>query len=701
MRNLQILPTFVLLLSMITVARAQEVADSLDSFYQLDELVVEGRTQKVVQNGIEYIPGKKMKKMAIDAFGLLYNMQIPQLTISPIDHSIKSATGDGVSLFIDFVPATEQDLQSLRPEDVLRVEVLEYPQDARFKSEARVVNFIMRKYEWGGYTKITATGRTLNDDFVSGSVYEKFKYKRWSFDASASSYGVWQNTYRSTQDDVFKDFMFNGNRCDMVSRTSSTTDYYAKTDNEQASLRAAWSGNSSYISHSVSFSRSGNPDQRKNLAVSFSDDLLPSTDAIDVASSQSISCAISGYYQFVLPNGNFINADWSFAHSGNKQYSDYTLGNMPSIKNGNSEKTYSPNFTLYYSKNLGHNNTIRGMASSWATFYHTDYLGTFDVPHKLTTSESMLFLEYMQNWGFGLSLYSRVGASYVFSHLNGEDIMHEWNPRLGVQLQYQINTKNNVSFEAWWNNSAPQAFTANNAIVQDNELLWIQGNPDLKNIYGPMITATYSLIPTNNFSMMAAFKYNSYANIPVFVFNEKPGYNGLVRTFSDDNTEQEISGLLSASLRLFDNSLALYASGEVKREIYTGIHPMRQTSFYGFVQASYYVRNFSFTLYYSSPNKRIVNTEGFVKTKPQAYGLNVSYSIGELKANLSFTNWFGDEHGRNQYSSSTYSSDQRYLVSGFARGLSLTLSYTFPYGKKVSRSDEITNEAIKKSAILE
>ncbi|MDE7343839.1 MAG: hypothetical protein K2N19_07485, partial [Muribaculaceae bacterium] len=114
-----------------TAAQAGEVAASVtdsDTAYadsiatELDEFVVEGRTQRVIKNGVEYMPDGKTKKMAHDATSLLEFMQIPQLSVSPENGQVTTAAGQQITSFINYVRVTENDLNGLRPEEVLRVE---------------------------------------------------------------------------------------------------------------------------------------------------------------------------------------------------------------------------------------------------------------------------------------------------------------------------------------------------------------------------------------------------------------------------------------------------------------------------------------------------------------------------------------------------------------------------------------------------
>lgn len=178
----RILISFVCAFGAVTTMAQSETNDTIKA-HELGEVVVEARTQRVIDRGVAYTPTNKIKKTATDAARLLELMNIPQLNITPGTMSAKTYAGKDVAMFIDFKEATDEDLQGLRTEDVLRVEVLQYPEDPRFGGQANVINFVMRKYEWGGYTKLTAKGTTLNIDRGDGILYSKFVNKNWTFDA--------------------------------------------------------------------------------------------------------------------------------------------------------------------------------------------------------------------------------------------------------------------------------------------------------------------------------------------------------------------------------------------------------------------------------------------------------------------------------------------------------------------------------------
>ena len=80
--------------------------------------------------------------------------------------------------------------------------------------------------------------------------------------------------------------------------------------------------------------------------------------------------------------------------------------------------------------------------------------------------------------------------------------------------------------------------------------------------------------------------------------------------------------------------------------------------------------------------------------------MQVTYAVGEFKAQLSSSNWWNKGRMYTDYDSEHYSSHGWTWVNGLTAGITLHLSYTFTYGKKVSRDDQLGQSGSGTSAIL-
>lgn len=691
---------FCVIIAIAAMAQT-ETPDSVKT-RELDEVIVEARTQRVIDRGVAYTPTNKTKKTATDATRLLELMNIPQLNITPGTMSVKTYAGKDVAMFIDFKEATDEDLQGLRPEDVLRVEVLQYPEDSRFGGQANVINFVMRKYEWGGYTKLTAKGTTLNINRGDGILYSKFVNKNWTFDANATGSITHNDNYNSYNVETFRDISVGDRHFDAITRTSqSGANYLQQSNSQSATFRATYETKDIEIIHSVSYNRTATPLERDLSSVSYSQDIFSASQALSNESGQTITPSLRGYYYFAMPKNNTLIASWSFAYGSTRRNSTYQLGELTPIINNNNETSYAPTLIIQYSKKFSHNNTFRTSLMTFNTIYHTDYEGSYNGLQKLLSSENMLFLEYMQNWKCGLSMYSRVGASYVIGRLNSINTLEQWNPRLGLQLDYKINEKHSASVEGWWGNNHPTPASSNSAIVQSNELLWLQGNPKLRNTTFITASASYTYIPTNKLSLSATAEYHGFLNKTAHDYFSMPGYDGLIRKEINSGDFHRYSGYLSATLKLFDNSLSLRASGQAERMVASGIDAQSMNLIAANLQANYYFRNFSFILYYQTPNRNLAPFDyGFRYHYKSTYGILANYAIGDFKAGLQFRNWFNSNRYYADFDSNRYSAHGWVWSASLARSVQLTLSYTFPYGKKVKRNNEISESESAGSAIL-
>lgn len=679
--------------------------DSTDSkSNELAEVVVEGRTQRVIKYGVEYMPDRRSKKMASDAISLLRYMQIPQLRVSPSDASVTTNAGQSVAIFIDYMPASAQDLRGMRTEDVLRVEVLDYPDDPRFQSYPHVINYIMRKYEWGGYTKASVVGGTLSSDILSCQAYSKFSYKNTVIDANVSAQMFHTDMSEAYSEQTYRDFYIGERHYDSVTRIATTPDGEDRNNNNQfASLRAAWSNQKNVrLTHTVSFYRSASPLEESSEAVTYSIPTLPSTASLGSSWFQTVSPQINGNYYFIFSKGHSLYVDWRFGYYHTKGSSFYQLGQISPIISSNSEDTYSPEVTMQYSKRFSNNNMLRTSLMTINSIYDTDYGGTsYNGRQNLLSSENMLFLEYMQSWQCGLNLYSRAGVSYVAGRVNGVTTLSSWNPRLGFQLQYGINRKNSASLSAFWGNSHPHPSVVNSAIVQSSELMWLMGNPDLKNTLFASVEANYNYIPTNTFGLNANVSYVANPNKATHEYLVLPGYDGLVRTNINSGTIHNLSANVSASLKLIDNRLHLQGGVGANHVRLTGIDAMTLNYVACNVDANYYLGDFAFTLYYNSPYKSTgLGMNGVTTWHKSTYGLRIAYAIGEFKANLSFSGWFDSNRQYTRYDSEHYSFYTWGCQPNLGRQLHLTLSYTVPYGKVVRRDNELQTSGSVNSAIL-
>lgn len=668
---------------------------------QLQEVVVEGRTQRVIKHGVEYIPDKKSKNLASDATSLLRHMQIPQLRISPDGKSVTTYNDKSLSFFIDYMPASENDLSGLLPKDVVRVEVLDFPDDPRFDGAQHVVNFVMRKYTWGGYTKLTASGGALSQYHATGYAYSKFVTGKWTLDANVS--GGWSQTDRNTytKTETFRDIFVGDRHYDEVTRISSSDgDYKSLFNYENASIRATYATDSTLIRHTISFGRFDTPKEVSGASVIYNPQIFDADHSYSDTSERQIFPSINGYYRFILPKGNTLLAYWGFSYNSNSYNSIYTLGDMTPISNSSSEDTYSPHVGVQYSKKFAYDNTLRLFFTTSMDFFNTGYEGSYDGTQKLFADESMMFVEYMQNWKFGLSLYSRFGASYTVNRVNGVNNLKEWNPRLGLQLSYQINDKHSVSAEAWWGNSHPQASTTNTALIRNDELMWTQGNPDLKNMLFSQAEASYTYIPTNILSLSATFRYTGNPHYIKYIYSTMTGYDGVVKRPVNEGTLHDYIGYLSGSLRLLNNSLNFSLFGMVRHTRLGGEYPNSLTNIYGNINASYSRSHWSVQLYYATPYKSMNDGQTTRKLKC-SYGLSADLSFGDFRASLNFSNWF--EKDRFMYRTlytPHYSSVSETWDAGNSRSISVSLSYMFKYGKKVKQGDELSGGGSGSSAIM-
>ena len=95
-------------------------------------------------------PTESQLKQSSSGYDLLANLMIPDLQINPIQNQIKTINGGNVEVRINDVKATQAQISSLRPSEVLRIEYIDNP-GIRYSGSSveAVINYIVKRQSAG------------------------------------------------------------------------------------------------------------------------------------------------------------------------------------------------------------------------------------------------------------------------------------------------------------------------------------------------------------------------------------------------------------------------------------------------------------------------------------------------------------------------------------------------------------------------
>lgn len=163
-----------------------ETDSIVGSTYNLDEVVVEADKEVRLKNGMAYYPGEEIKKFSYDGINLLSRMIIPTLRVNPFNNTVTSMSGGDVTYFINGMRSTYEEVMAIDPCYINRIDVLQNPTEAKYQGAETVIDYVVTRYLWGGFTKVAAAGG-IPSLFANGDIQSGFTYKRMTYNIYLSS----------------------------------------------------------------------------------------------------------------------------------------------------------------------------------------------------------------------------------------------------------------------------------------------------------------------------------------------------------------------------------------------------------------------------------------------------------------------------------------------------------------------------------
>lgn len=673
------------------VAAIDTAAIDTADYETLDAVTVEAVMQRTGAEKSVYIPTTRQRNASQSATDLLSRMDIPQISVPYGSTAVKTVSGQDVAVFIDYVPATEDELEMMRTSDVLRVEYLQSPTDTRFGGKTNVINFVMRKYDYGGYVRTR-----LYENFWANSgqaqVNGRFNYRRMTFDVMGYGYYCANDHTGTAQTETFRlpDGLGGTNT---IERQSTSTGAKFRRNDYSASFRARYTSDKFTANNILAFRDTRIPHNDSQGAVTYSGGDFDDSEYTTVNDSRRQNVTYTGYYYIGIGERNSLTIQPTYAYSHTTQGSVYTEAGLAPIVNDAGDNSTLANTSIEYGHTFGggHSFTLYG----YGQYEHnrTRYTGTTEALDRTSSYTGNFDAGYSFARG-GFSSTVRFGWSLSHIDYNGEK--NDFNsPYADLSLQYSPNTKNSASaymHTAGWPISSNYK---SDRMIQDSPLLWRTGNPALTAYRSWDFGVQYVYMPSN------AWRFSGYAyawivgNRAAFdyqPFEYQPGEQGLVR-----NIIQPAGGFGRYNVGFNINWRPLGGkfniTGSLTETITHNGRPynLDKSVLSGYVQAMYYIGNFNIVAAYVSRGYSFDDSmSGFYTRSRDAFALAAGWNSGSWNVNLHLQNMFR-WHWRTSTTAMTSAyydvTRQNYGVDNHAL-IQAKVTYTFSFGKKSKRDSD-------------
>ena len=675
---------------------------------RMDELPIRLQTVKVEADNTHtstdktiYRPTQRQKNASQTVVDLLRYLAIPQININLVDESVTTLTGGEVAIYVDGLPATSEELKGMRTADVRRIEYLDFPTDPRFGGNEHVINFIMQKYEYGGYTKLSGSENIMVGLSSRAAIYSKFSYKSMIFDlyAGVSNHDIRHaGTSRvgeyTLADKESKDYM--------VTRREEFDDTHFRYNQYPVTFRAVYDSGNIQIGNTAGFNFDQSPIAETRGHLSYSPKSVTGCSYQNNQPYTTRHFIWSGAYYFILPN-DFQLSISPKANYGHTNYSYIYMSSLPgseAIDNTSREDYYrfSGGVSLY--KGISNKHSASANIYAGTNKNEVKYIGSTHYENSFTDSYAGVRLGYNFNnrrWRFD----SNIALQWERNGINGEYVS-ELYPLINISGRYSPSGHHSLHAFFHYGANYPGENVKTPNVLQDNELMYKTGNPDLSLSRQITFNLQYNWILDNTFSMSIYGQYFGEYNLYVPVFERYKDGQAILRTYSSDQDYNRTQTGLSFNLKLLEGSLQLAAQPSVSIFRYSGCYNMSKNPFSINASATYYIRKFYLQASYQSADKTIQGNQGVWYRTRDFYQLQTGWGNSNWNIRLSAINMFrGDWCGAIQtLNSPIYSETMMQGGTYYHRRINLSVTYTFGYGKKVQRSNEVGEQSGGSSAIL-
>lgn len=647
----------------------------------LDEVTVEADMAETTRGGMKYYINAYQREASNDAYTLLNSMNIPGIDVDRRSGKASTATGEAITYYVDGHPASDMELRAIRPKDVLRVEFYDYPLP-QFDMKRPIINYVMKKYEYGGYVSLSGTQGFLNEngDYRANFVFNKKKLTYMLLlNGGYSDLNEGTNTkesYRMEENGGFD-----------LSRERNYIDGKSRNYNLGATGLLQYQSDGLMLQNVVMLNYNKQPKKIASDVLNYTPELMPPTESWSSATSKGIQPFWMLYVRKQIKKNQMIAVGTRIQYANTESSSRYTLladGFNP-IANDAKSHTYNYMIGTQYSYSFKNNCSLIFSPKIQGNISHVRYTGTNPSLQDVGQTSINVPLYYQgmfkNKYEFSVTVQGTIQTYKVNDNKRHTEIAPTASLYLNIPLSRHARIGGNIAYMIF---PGGQAAIRSETTQQIDEITLQRGNPDM-GMYNTMFANVFYTHAFGNF-ILSPYAYTTHDfDSPMNTYYMENGM--LVKSYADEIGDSHYIGVgLDGSLQLFDRSLVLKAGVNYKNYRYTGLYDRHGNYCSYSLGASYYYRKFSVSLSYKSKQKGFNNGDSHYEIKP-SYDLFMTYG---------HRNWYFEAGCSNVFNKGWYEKTditaKDYLTTNWSYSDAMDpqfyvkVSYSFDFGRKLQHT---------------
>ncbi|MEN2436586.1 outer membrane beta-barrel protein [Weeksellaceae bacterium A-14] len=685
-QNKWVFAFFAFLVATSMFAQISEEKDTLKT-KEIQEVLLKSQKKKQFADHANYTFDKEALENARHSKDLLTTL--PELQLDPISNTVTSIKGGKVLFLINGLEASDNQIKSIAPTNVVRVEYFDIP-PAKYSQRAdTVVNIIVKNPEIG-YSYGADVTSALTTGFVNGSAYAGYTKGKNDF---GLEYSINLRDYDNRQYSKVYDYFLNGAHYRSEERGK---DHFGYTD-QDFTLRYANVVSGKYTFQSkFSFAVNSNFNHGNGNSLFIKDLQSENHNTIHNSGSNYSAPILDLYYSKNLGKKDelSLNLIGSYYNTKSNQFDyEWITGTEDDVFNNDMNLKAKQTGIV---GEIAHTHTFeKGNLSSGYRITNTNIsnnlanlLGISDYSVNYLTQ--YLYTEYSSKKD---KFSYRLGIGITNIHNRSAETTQDdltLNPKL--VLSYSIANNQSIRLTSDYTSKSPWADALSNNIVQVVPNIYRTGNPYLKPSHIFRNNLVYSF---NNkyvdFNLVPFYNilYKDITQFYVFAV-ELNGYN---LTYDNSEYTRQVGVQFSGSIKPFGNSLLVikpflqFSSILLKKENNTKIKNDYLRNF--FTISSEY-KNFSFQYQFNIPI--YVLNGAFLSTNENASHFFASYKM----QNWTFSTgiyWLGmsSEYKTKSLPESLVDYTAKTQIFNNKNMVVLGVSFDFSNGKKLQIQKKLNN----------